>query len=179
MEIRVLVPLADGFEEIEAVAPVDLLRRAGAQVTLASVSDSPEVIGKTGMALRADAGLADLAEVNFDALVLPGGPAARELRERDDILNLVRSFHEADKWMGAICAAPVILERAGVLNGRKRTGHFSVAEELGGVADEAVVRDGKIITSQGAGTAIAFGLALIEALFSAEQAREIARSVCA
>lgn len=179
MNPKILVPLADGFEEIEAVCPIDILRRAGAEVCVAAVGDTLTATGKTGIVVQADALLADKKNEAFDALVLPGGPAAQRLREDPAILDLVRSFSGRRKWIGAICAAPTILNRAGVLAGKRYTAHFSAEDELKEIREEPVVRDGHIITSRGAGTAVAFGLALVEALFPAGTAGEVADSICA
>lgn len=175
----VLVLLADGFEEIEAVAPIDLLRRAGAQVTVASLSESIHVTGRTGVTLHADTTLAALTTQNFDCLFLPGGPGTKLLRADARVKAQVLRQHTLGGWIAAICAAPTVLQDAGLLTGRRYTAHFSVAAELPGLlANERVVVDGHLITSRGAGTAIDFGLVLVEKLFDADKAREISASIC-
>lgn len=176
---RALVLLADGFEEVEAVAPIDLLRRAGVETVVAAVGDGLAVTGKNGITVHADALLSETDGGSFDALVLPGGPAAKSLRENETVLALVRSFRESDRLVGAICAAPTILLRAGILDGKRYTAHFSVVEDLPEILEEPVVRDGKIITSRGAGTAVEFGLALIGFLLGDGKAREVSASICA
>jgi 4-methyl-5(b-hydroxyethyl)-thiazole monophosphate biosynthesis len=176
----VLVVLAEGFEEIEAVTPVDVLRRAGADVTLAALAEGIHVTGRCGVTLHADATLSAVAGVSFDCVLLPGGPGVSLLRKDDRILELVRRQRDGGGWIAAICAAPVVLHAAGILDGRRFTAHFSVFSELpGAIRDERVVVDGRLITSRGAGTSLDFGLSLAEKLFSREKALEIARSISA
>lgn len=176
----VLVFLAEGFEEIEAITPIDLLRRAGAQVTVAALSDSIHVTGRTGLTLHADTTLAAVESQCFDCLLLPGGPGTKLLRADPRIRAAVLRQHAAKGWIAAICAAPTVLNDAGVLAGRRYTAHSSVAAELPELlSQERAVCDGHVITSRGAGTAVDFGLLLIQKLFSQEKAREIAASICA
>jgi 4-methyl-5(b-hydroxyethyl)-thiazole monophosphate biosynthesis len=177
---KVLAILAEGFEEIEVTSPVDLLRRAGAEVTLATLGDGIHVTGRMGITLHADTTLAALPSPEFDCVFLPGGPGVKHLRADARVLDLVRGQHAAGRWLAAICAAPTILHDAGVLEGRRYTAHYSVAAELPGIlANERVVADGNVLTSRGAGTALDFGLFLIEKLFSAEKAREVAQAIAA
>lgn len=177
----VLVPLAEGFEEIEAVTPIDLLRRAGAAVTLAALAGDLAVTGRCGLTLRADTTLAAAAQAAApDCLLLPGGPGVKHLRADPRVRALVREQDHARRWLAAICAAPTVLLDAGVLPARRHTAHFSVATELPGLtAAERVVVDGHVITSRGAGTALDFGLEVVRRLFSADKAAEVARSICA
>ncbi len=177
---RILAILAEGFEEIEAITPIDLLRRAGADVTLASLSEDLNVTGRCQLTLRADTSLAKLTGEIYECLLLPGGPGVRHFRSDPRIRELVLTQHAARRWLAAICAAPTVLLDAGILTNRRHTAHFSVATELPArLANERVVVDGHIITSRGAGTALDFGLVLVEKLFSAEKAAEISRSICA
>ena len=178
MKKRVLLLLADGFEEIEAVAPIDILRRAEVDVTVAAVGGNLTVTGKTDITVTADCLLADRKHDAFDALVLPGGPAAMSLKENPEVLDLVRTSFSRGLVVGAICAAPTVLQKAGVLEGKSYTAHFSVAEELPEIRPEAVVTDGTVITSRGAGTAVDFGLALVAALRGEETASAIAEAIC-
>lgn len=176
----VLAILADGFEEIEATAPIDLLRRAGAEVTTAAQGDTNHVTGRTGITLHTDTVLSAVEHQLFDCLFLPGGPGVKQLRADARIVPLVLRHYSASRWIAAICAAPTVLHDAGLLNGRRYTAHFSVGNELTAIlTDERVVADGPILTSRGAGTAIDFGLFLIEKLFSPERSAEIGRSICA
>ncbi len=178
MQRNVLIPLANGFEEIEAITPIDLLRRAGAEVCSVAVGSPSMVGGKNGIVVRADKAVDDVHPDDFDLLLLPGGPAAKDLRKDPTILEWVRSFAVRKAWIGAICAAPTILLEAGVLEGRRYTAHFSTKEDLPEAAPDAVVRDGHLITSQGAGTAVPFALALIEVLFDQTVSGEVASSIC-
>ncbi len=174
-----LVLLAEGVEEIEAITPVDLLRRAGIDVTLASLSDQRHVTGRSGITLHADAALSEIGGRLFDLLFLPGGPGVKNLRADPRVDATVRAHAAAGKWVAAICAAPTVLNAAGLLDGRRYTAHFSVAGELPRIlAGERVVADGNILTSRGAGTALDLGLLLVEKLVSVEKAGDIARSIC-
>lgn len=176
----VLAILAEGFEEVELITPVDLLRRAGAEVTLASLAPGIHVTGRCGVTLHADTPLAAVEGNTYDCLFLPGGPGVARLRADARAAALARRHHAAGKWVAAICAAPTVLNDAGLLKGRRYTAHFSVASELPEIrSGERVVEDGTVLTSRGAGTALEFGLALVAKLFSPEKALEIGRSVCA
>jgi len=176
----VLVILPEGFEEIEAIAPIDLLRRAGAEVTIAALGASPHVTGRCHITMHADTTLGAVAEKPHDLIFLPGGPGVLNLHADIRVRDLVRHQADSGRWVAAICAAPTVLNDAGLLAGRRYTAHFSVAKELTQILkDERVVVDGKIITSRGAGTALDLGFVLVEMLFSAEKAREIAASICA
>ena len=177
----VLAILPEGFEELEAVAPIDFLRRAGAEVTIASLDDSLAIRGRTGITLHADTSLAAINNSRiFDMLFLPGGPGVKLLRADPRVRAAVLAHHAENRWLAAICAAPTVLHDAGLLAGRRYTAHFSVANELPAIlADHRTVADGRLLTSRGAGTAIDFGLLLVEKLVSSEKSREIAQSVCA
>lgn len=178
MPAKVLCLLEHGFEEIETVAPVDLLRRAGVEVFLASVSGEPWVTGRCNMALRADVTLATVIDETFDLLLIPGGPGVKAIRADGRAAQLARAQVEARRPVAAICAAPTVLADAGLLEGRRFTAHESVLAELPpAVQGEAVVEDDLIITSRGAGTAIEFGLALVRRLTSPAKAEEITRSI--
>ncbi len=173
---RVICLLEDGFEEIEAIAPLDLLRRAGVEVVMAGVPGR-QVTGKCGVTVVADALLADVSADGFDVLFLPGGPAVTKLRGNGSVIQLIRSFHESDRLIAAICAAPLLLADAGILNGKRFTAHSSTSGELPGNSGERVVLDGKILTSRGAGTALDFGLELVAILCGKPVAGEIGRAV--
>lgn len=175
-----LVILADGFEEIEAVTPVDLLRRAGVEVTVAAVGDGIHVTGRSGLTLHADRTLEATEGARFDCILLPGGPGVGRLRADPRVLGIVRRQHEDKRWIAAICAAPVVLKDSGVLEGFRFTAHFTVAAELpGALLNERIVVDRHLVTSRGAGTAFDFGLSLIEQLVSREKASSVAQSVSA
>lgn len=174
---RALVILAKGFEEIEALVPVDLMRRAGIEVEVLTIERDLEVAGKTGLVVRADGYLAS-ADESYDLVMLPGGPGHEALKKSERVQKRIREQVEAGRLLGAICAAPTVLASAGLLEGRRYTAHQSVADQLKEIEeDQEVVEDGPIITSRGAGTAMAFGLKLIERLVSEEKAEAIAREV--
>jgi len=176
----VLALLPEGFEEIETIAPVDLLRRAGVEVVIAALADDIHVTGRCGVTLHAGATLAALPLKTHDMLFLPGGPGVKLLRADPRVAALVKAHAAAGRWLAAICAAPAVLNDAGLLAGRRHTCHTSVLNEMpGALMRERVVVDGNIITSRGAGTALEFGLMLVEKLVSPEKAREIHTAICA
>jgi len=176
----VLAILPEGFEEIEAIAPIDLLRRAGCHVTVAALGTSPHVTGRCNITMHADATLNESEKKTYDLIFLPGGPGVLNLRGDMRVRELVQQQAASGRWLAAICAAPTVLNDAGVLDGHRYTAHFSVAKELPHILkDERVVVDGKIITSRGAGTSIDLGLMLVEKLVSPEKAQEIAAAICA
>ncbi len=178
---KVLVLIPEGFEEIETVTPIDLLRRADISVTTAAVGEGIHVTGRSEITLHADTTLTTLlasSAPEYDLLFLPGGPGVKRLRTDLRVQTLVRATADEGRWLAAICAAPVLLHDAGLLTGRRYTAHFSVANELPSIiSHERVVVDGRLITSRGAGTAIDFGLAIIAALIDAQKSREIAASI--
>jgi 4-methyl-5(b-hydroxyethyl)-thiazole monophosphate biosynthesis len=174
---RVLVPLAEGFEEIEAVTVVDLLRRAAIEVHTASL-DGPRVTGSHGIALMADIALDAAVADDYDMIVLPGGmPGAEHLKNDPRVISLLRRCAAAGRYTAAICAAPGVLAHAGLLEGRAATSFpgFLAADSAPGIRlrEEPVVVDGKVVTSRGAGTAMEFGLALVELLEGAEARQQV------
>jgi 4-methyl-5(b-hydroxyethyl)-thiazole monophosphate biosynthesis len=165
---KVLVPLAEGFEELEAVTIIDLLRRAGIEVTVAGLQDGP-VRGSRGTVIVPDDSLDMSMGGDYDMIVLPGGlPGADHLNEDPRIDSLLRQLHANDRYTAAICAAPKVLASAGLLQGRTVTAYPGVLDNSdiddmvydGG----AVVQDGRVITSRGPGTAMDFALSLIALL---------------
>lgn len=179
---RVLVPLAEGFEEIEAVTIVDTLRRAGVLVTTAGLR-ATQVDGAHGISVMADTTFERVDAANFDMLVLPGGmPGTANLAEDERVLALTRTMHQQGKRLSAICAAPMVLAKAGVIGKTPVTCYPGVESKLGDASfrgDERVVKSGKVITSRGPGTALEFSLAIVEELCGAEKAAELARAMIA
>ena len=167
---RILVPLAEGFEEIEAVTIIDVLRRAGLEVTVAGLK-SGLVRGAHGIEIQPGAELGRLDLARFDVLVLPGGqPGTKNLVGDERILALVRRMNAEQRITAAICAAPLVLQAAGILRGVAVTAFPAVRDQLVGAdvrTSPAVVKDGSVITSQGAGTAMEFALALVSELCGA------------
>jgi 4-methyl-5(b-hydroxyethyl)-thiazole monophosphate biosynthesis len=178
MKKRVLCLLADGFEEIETVTPVDLLRRAGIEVIIASLHGRMAT-GRCGVRLESDTILADIDPLEFDLLLIPGGPGVTALRDDHRPASLARHYASTGKPVAAICAAPLVLMDAGLLKGRRFTAYHSVREELGGCIDERVVVDGNLITSRGAGTALDFSLAIITTLLGQAAADRVAEEIMA
>lgn len=172
----VLVILAEGFEEIEAITPIDLLRRSGAKVTVAALGGMT-VHGAHGIGVVCDKLLSDCTE-EYDALVLPGGgEGSANLASSFEVLELaVKTSHKG--VVAAICAAPaVVLGKTGLLDGRRVTG-FPGSEFEGLVLeDEKVITDGPIITAQAAGSAVDFSLAIIAKIFDAETAKKIGKQI--
>jgi 4-methyl-5(b-hydroxyethyl)-thiazole monophosphate biosynthesis len=174
---RVLVPLAEGFEEIEAVTVVDLLRRADIEVHTASLANR-RVTGSHGISVEADMSLDDAQAGDYDMIVLPGGmPGAEHLKQDARVIALLREFAAAGRFTAAICAAPGVLAHAGLLEGREATSFpgFLSADSAPGIRlrESPVVMDGKVVTSRGPGTAIDFSLALIGLLKGDEVAAAV------
>jgi len=161
----ILVPIATGFEEIEAVSLIDVLRRAGIKVIVASVNGRDEVQGANGIILKPDCSLEGISSDDIDMILLPGGFGGTDiLAEDENVQNLLKQMDSKNKTIGAICAAPFALNSAGVLK-ENYTCYPSVEEKirLNGYTDkEKIVEDGNVITSRGPGTAICFGLYLVK-----------------
>ncbi|MEO5702331.1 MAG: DJ-1 family glyoxalase III [Gammaproteobacteria bacterium] len=174
---NVLVPLAQGCEEIEAVTIIDLLRRAGINVVSVGLDDQP-IRASHGTHLLADTTLDDALQQDFDMIVLPGGqPGTDNLNSDPRISELLKKMANSGKFTAAICAAPSVLAKAGLLNGKQATGYPGVLEKMQLqnvlLKDQAVVTDGKVITSRGPGTAMDFALELIETLIGKQRRDEV------
>ena len=174
---RVLVPVANGSEEMETVILVDVLRRAGWDVVLAGIQGEGPVTASRGVKLLPDACWETLDLLSFDILALPGGAGGtKALCENDGVQETLRIFDIEEMWIAAICAAPLALHQAGVLKNRAFTCYPGTEKEMGRKdrSDDPVVVDGHIVTSQGPGTAIAFALKLIALLDGAEASEQVA-----
>lgn len=180
MAKQVCVFLADGFEEIEGLTVVDLLRRAGIFVTTVSITGASIIHGAHGIDVSADVLFEEMEYQEQDMLVLPGGmPGTLHLAEHQGLKELLDEFYEEEKYIAAICAAPSVFGKYGYLKGRRATSYPGFEEELLGVTyvtDSVVVAD-HVITSRGMGTAIPFSLTLIELLIGKEQAEKIGKSI--
>lgn len=181
MSELIAVPLAEGFEETEFVAIVDVLRRAELEVVTVSLGEH-EVPGSHGISIVADCSWDELDEEAVTAIVLPGGmPGTLHLEADERVLGLVRRLAGEGALVAAVCAAPLVLQAAGVLApATPYTSHPSVRERLAGLGpaiEERVVRTGSLITSQGPGTALEFGLAIVEALAGPEPAAALAAAM--
>ncbi|MCX7881960.1 MAG: DJ-1/PfpI family protein [Brevinematales bacterium] len=173
--------LGENFEEIEAVTPLDILRRAQIEVVSYGVG-TKEVIGSHHILVHADQLFEkeeDIDPDNYDALLLPGGPGVQQLVKNEALLELIRRFFQAGKWIYAVCAAPLLLDRAGILKGKTFTCYPGTVASItsGNYIDEPVVVDGKIVTSQGVGTSLLASLKLVELWVSEEESRQLAQRV--
>jgi 4-methyl-5(b-hydroxyethyl)-thiazole monophosphate biosynthesis len=174
---KVLVPLAPGFEEIEAITVIDILRRAGIEVTVAGTQPGPIEASRRTRHVP-DCTLDDVRAEDFDMLVLPGGqPGTTNLRNDPRIKRIIETLEARNRPIAAICAAPSILSAYGVLKGRAATSHPVVRAEVS--AGACSVADGPVITSQAAGTAMEFAFKLVEILCGPEKAAEVNRGVLA
>lgn len=177
----VYVFLAEGFEEIEALAPVDILRRAGVEVALAGVGGR-EVTGSHGITVKTDVAAEDVDRSVLEAAVLPGGmPGTRNLEASEAVQDVLDWCAGEGKLIAAICAAPSILAHKGLLSGREAIAfpkfQKDVEEGGGRLSADYVVRDGQFLTARGMGVSTQFGLRLAEALASPEKAAEIRASI--
>lgn len=174
---KVLVPLAQGCEELESVTIIDLLRRAGIEVTTASLDERP-VVASRGVTLLADTQLDQVMDDDFDMIVLPGGlPGADHLNNDTRIQSLIRKLADNGRYTAAICAAPKVLATAGLLENRQVTAYPGVLDgaTIAGMqyTGDAVVTDERVITSRGPGTAMDFALTLIETLAGKDKRNEV------
>ncbi len=172
---KVAVILADGFEEVEAMAIIDVLRRAGIDTVVAGLHDG-HITSARNVKVIPDTVIDTVRADDFDMVVLPGGqPGSDNLNADPRVKELIRSFSQKGKLTGAICAAPYVLANAGVLAGKHATSYPSYKDRLGGALyeEKSVVTDGNVLTSRGAGTALTFGLAIVERLISKEKAQQI------
>jgi len=177
---KVLVPLADGFEDIEAVTIVDVLRRGGVEVVTASLGGSTDVVSAQGVTMRADALFADAEGDVYDAIVLPGGgPGTAALKRSEAVLARLRRQHGERRLLCAICAAPTVLVAAGVVDeGVQITCYPTCQMELDRPWTPApVVADGNVITGQAPGCAVLFSLVVLQTLAGQSVARKVARGM--
>lgn len=183
MSQTVLIPVANGTEDIEAVTLIDVLRRAGMAVTVASVGNAREVTCANGTRIVADSLHADVAGRSFDLIALPGGmPGAEHLRDTPALIAQLRAQDARAGLFAAICASPgVVLASHGLIGTRKATAYPGFEKLLppGSFVAERVVRDGHLVTSRGPGTALEFALALVEAMGHSAQAEQLASGMLA
>lgn len=176
---KALVPLADGVEEMEAVIVIDLFRRAGWQVCAAGLKPGP-VAASRGVRLLPDAAWDEIDPLSFDVIALPGGAqGTTHLCADARVLAALRALAGRGGITAAVCAAPLVLQAAGLLDGRRATCHPGVAGRLTAArqVDEPVVCDGRVVTSQGAGTTFAFALAIVAMVDGPAKADEIAGAI--
>ena len=177
---KTAILLAEGFEEVEALTVVDLLRRAEIGCDMIALGDAETVTGSHDINVRVLGTLRSVSLDGYDGLILPGGqPGTRNLTADERVLDALRSFNAAGKLTAAICAAPTVLAAAGLLDGRRAVCYPGLEPQLTGSTggDGAVEVDGTVITSRGVGTAIPFALAIVEYYLGGEKARELARAI--
>lgn len=173
--MHILVPLAQGCEETEAVTVIDILRRAGLTVISAGLDDRP-VRASRGVMLIPDCTLDAALQQNFDMIVLPGGqPGANNLKADQRIIALLQQMAQQGKYIAAICAAPSVLASAGLLDGKRATSFPGALDAFKNIQQQptAIVEDGKFITSRGPGTAMDFALTLVERLAGKSKRQEV------
>lgn len=180
MSKNVIVPLADGFEEIEAVTIIDVLRRAGLSVTIAGVGGK-QITGAHGLRVEADASVENCLANTYDLVVLPGGmPGAANLAQSQGVMHLLETQREHNRLIGAICAAPaVVLGDKGFLAKEKVTAYPAFRSKLpkDNLADEPVVTDGILVTGSGPGTAMQFALELVRHMVDERKAQDLAEAM--
>ncbi len=176
----ILFIVAPEFEEIELTAPIDILRRLDIPVVTAGLTGR-SAIGAHGIPVTAEMLMVDANPADYDGIVLPGGPASWTLRDTPGVLSLVRAMHAEGKLVGAICAAPIALEAAGVIAGCRVTCYPAVKGDLKSAAevlDAPAATDGNIVTGRGPGAALEFGFALADYLGCADKTTALRRDMC-
>lgn len=171
--INVLLFLAEGFEEVEALTVVDVLRRANVKCDTCSISDSNCVTGSHGIQVKSDTTIRKADTKEYGAVVLPGGmPGAENLKDNSKVIHIVSDFYRRGKIVAAICAAPIVLEKAQVIKGNRVTSYPDVKDDLKdcNYEEELFVEDKNLITSRGPATAIYFALKLVERIVDKEKA---------
>lgn len=179
--MKILIPLADGLEEIEAITNIDVLRRAGIEVITAGLNDL-EVTGAHDIVIKADRLIDEVRAEEFDGIILPGGmPGSTNLRNNDKVIKLVQKLNTDGKLVAAICAAPIALEKAGVIRNRKATSYPGFDREMVSCdyLEERVVVDGNLITGRGPGVALEFAITVVQYLLGEEKAAELKEGMLA
>lgn len=175
---KALIILHPNFEEIEAITPIDLLSRAEISVTIAYIGDSPRVTGRSGIELTAQQSLESIQPADYDAVILPGGPGINDIRSHPEICRLLKAFHQQDKLVACICAAPLLLKDAQILEpSTTYTAFPATQDELKINNHNDVEIDQNIITGKAAGSSIKFALSIISYLASPTLSAEIADSI--
>ena len=183
MTQRVLVPLAEGFEEMEAVIIIDVLRRADLDTVVAGLNGAGPVLGSRGVTVVAEVALDDVLDTEFDAIVLPGGLGGTEcLRAHAPLLAALGAHAAEERLTAAVCAGPLVLASAGLVRGKNLTSHPGAQDELRAagalVSADRVVQDGVLLTSQGPGTAMEFALAVVHELVGGSTVNSLRSAMC-
>ena len=181
MSRKIAAFLAQGFEEAEAVVPIDMARRAGIEVDTVSIDGGYEVTGSHGITVKADKLMKDIDSASYDMLMLPGGmPGTVNLENCTELAEMLKEAHKAGKYLAAICAAPRILGDLGLLEGERATVYPGNEEHLKGAeydAEAAAVTSGRVITARGMGCAVEFGGEIVSALTDSDTAEGILKSI--
>lgn len=176
--MKILVFLANGFEDVEAITVIDYLRRADIDVTTVSIHDSNDVESKSNIIIKADAKLADINPSAYDGLYIPGGTqGAESLRDDDRVIDIVKAFDDEEKLISAICAGPIVLNRAGVLADKRATSFLDLRDDIDNVLEyvdnQLVVTDGNITTSRGAAVTVYLAMRLVEIIKGPEAVEDL------
>lgn len=177
---KVMIHLADGFEEIEAITPIDVLRRAGCDVVTVSISGKNAVTSRRNVTIMADRLFSERDYDLADMIILPGGqPGANNLNAHEGLKKQIENFNTKGKWVAAICAAPLVLGGLGILKGKNATGFPGTESKLTGAnyTGNGVEVDGNIVTGKGPGVALQFSLVLAEKLVGKEKAEELRKDM--
>lgn len=173
---KIMVMLADGFEEVEALTVVDVLRRADVQCDMVCIDENRNVAGSHKIIVKADYSIDEVNTSEYDGIVLPGGmPGAVNLRNSIKVVETVKDYYATGKIVAAICAAPIVLDKAGIIAGKRITSYPSFESQLSNCiyCQDAVCVDGHIITSRGPATALAFAYEILNAVGKAKEAEEL------
>lgn len=179
--MKAYIFLANGFEEIEAIAPIDILRRAGIEIETVSISNQKKVTGAHNIPIVADKLFSEINVAVDDFLILPGGmPGTSNLMAHKELNELLKKQHDAGKNIAAICAAPSLLGKLGILEGKEAISYPGFEKNLLGakISDKTVVKSGNIITGKGPGVAISFALKIVEIIRGKNMAKEVATALC-
>ncbi|MCF6464487.1 DJ-1 family glyoxalase III [Clostridium sp. Cult2] len=178
---KVLLLLAEGFEEVEALTTVDYLRRMDIIVDICSITEETKVKGAHRIVVEADKVLKEIDSIkNYDGMVIPGGlPGATNLRDDGRVIDMVKEFNDGGKLVAAICAGPIVLERAGIIKGKKVTSYPGFEGDLkeSEYKDDLVVQDNNIITARGPAVAVYFALKIVENLVGKEKKEELKKDI--
>ncbi|MCR2043631.1 DJ-1 family glyoxalase III [Anaerosalibacter massiliensis] len=178
---KILLMLAEGFEEVEALTVVDYLRRKDIICDTCSIAESKNVEGAHRISVESDKVLKDIVDIEgYDGIVLPGGlPGSTNLRDNDRVIELVKDFDKNEKLIAAICAAPIVLEKAGIIDGKNITSYPGTEGELksGKYKEDLVVRDGHIITARGPAVAVYFALEIVDYLIGERNKEDLKKEI--
>ena len=177
---KALILMADGFEEIEGLAVVDILRRGGITIDMVSIYDNSTIKGSHDIVISSDKNISDINEDEYDIIIIPGGqPGTNNIKGSDKAKEMILHFYSAGKYVAAICAAPTVLGMLGILEGKRACCYEGLENGLTGavISYDNVVKDGKIITSRGMGTAVEFGLAILSAIKGDDAGKAMSKAI--